>query len=182
MSPERIRSYYESPLGKILLLAEDGFLIHLGFVDVFDDRETKKDDTSPVFLETKRWLDLYFSGKKPDYLPPYKFDKATPFQYMVFREIEKIPYGKTITYGEIAKNIAKKLGKEKMSSQAVGGAVGSNPLCIIVPCHRVMGAKNQLTGYAEGIERKIALLKLEGHETASFSYPKKIIRKMQENS
>lgn len=169
----KTKGYYDSPLGKILLIAEDSYLVHLGFSDIFDDSEIEEDYTSPVFLETKRWLDIYFSGKEPDFLPPYKFMNPTPFQYAVYQEIEKIPYGKTVTYGEIAKAIAKKLGKEKMSSQAVGGAVGSNPICLIVPCHRVMGAKNQLTGYAEGIERKVALLKLEGHDVSSFHYPKK---------
>ena len=108
-----------------------------------------------------RWLEEYFTGSSPDWLPPMRLDGATPFRRMVSEEMQRIPFGKTVTYGDIAKRIASKTGKSRMSAQAVGGAVGWNPICIIIPCHRVIGAKGKLTGYGGGMNNKIALLKHE---------------------
>ena len=110
----------------------------------------------------RRWLDGYFAGAAPDWLPPMRVEGATPFRRMVSEEMESIPFGQTVTYGDIAKRIAVKLGKVRMSAQAVGGAVGWNPICIIIPCHRVIGAGGKLTGYGGGLKNKIALLKHEG--------------------
>ena len=116
----------------------------------------------PVFHETRRWLDIYFAGRQPDFMPRYRIDNLTPFRREVVKELLAIPFGATVTYGEIAAALAKKRGAGKMSAQAVGGAVGWNPLCIIVPCHRVIGANRRLTGYGGGIRNKAALLSLEG--------------------
>ena len=114
-----------------------------------------------AFHDTRRWLDAYFSGQRPDFSPPYRVIGATPFRSEVVREMLKIPYGATTTYGEIASKIARRRGVARMSAQAVGGAVGWNPICIIIPCHRVMGAHGAITGYGGGIHNKAALLSLE---------------------
>ena len=116
----------------------------------------------PIFKDVSRWLDIYFSGREPDFTPDFKIDNATPFRKDVIEIMSRIPYGKLLTYGEIARQIAERNGLARMSAQAVGGAVGWNPIGIIVPCHRVIGANNKLTGYGGGIENKIALLRLEG--------------------
>ena len=112
----------------------------------------------------RRWLDGYFAGVAPDWLPPMRLDGATPFRRLVSEEMQRLPFGTVATYGDIAKRIAAKLGKVRMSAQAVGGAVGWNPICIIIPCHRVIGAGGKLTGYGGGLKNKIALLKHEGVE------------------
>ena len=114
-----------------------------------------------AFDLTKQWLDLYFEGKDPGFIPPLKVNE-TPFRKRVCEIMLDIPYGKTITYGDIAKQLAEEKGIDKMSAQAVGGAVGHNPISIIIPCHRVMGAGGKLTGYTGGLDIKINLLKLEG--------------------
>lgn len=116
----------------------------------------------PIFQETSRWLDVYFSGRKPDFVPKFRIENATPFRNKVLEIVRTIPFGEVLTYGQIAERIAEECGIERMSAQAVGGAVGWNPICIIIPCHRVMGANGSLTGYGGGIENKKALLKLEG--------------------
>ncbi len=116
----------------------------------------------PIFQETERWLDLYFSGKQPDFTPAYTMLYLTAFRQEVMERLKAIPYGQTTTYGAIAKQIAAEKGISRMSAQAVGGAVGWNPIGIIVPCHRVIGANGALTGYGGGLQNKIALLKLEG--------------------
>lgn len=115
----------------------------------------------PIFRETVRWLDIYFSGKNPNFIPKYKIENLTPFRQEVIDIMNSIPFGKTITYNNIAKIIAKNRNLKRMSAQAVGGAVGWNPICIIIPCHRVIGEKGNLTGYGGGIENKIALLNNE---------------------
>lgn len=115
----------------------------------------------PVFEDTVKWLDLYFPGNNPDFTPSYKIKNITDFRKEVMEYMLTIPYGKTATYGEIAMDIAKKRGISKMSARAVGGAVGWNPLCIIVPCHRVVGTNHSLTGYGGGLNNKISLLRLE---------------------
>ena len=123
----------------------------------------KENDTSvslPVFEEAKRWLDIYFSGKEPDFMPPLA-PAGSGFRQMVWEILQAVPYGQTITYGQIAEKCAEKLGRASMSAQAVGGAVGHNPISIMIPCHRVLGARGSMTGYAAGVEVKERLLRLE---------------------
>lgn len=111
--------------------------------------------------ETRRWLDIYFSGRRPDFAPPYRIDGLTPFRRDVVDAMLAIPFGATATYGDIAAAIARRRGLSRMSAQAVGQAVGWNPICIVVPCHRVVGAAGALVGYGGGLRNKIALLRLE---------------------
>jgi len=133
-----------------------------GSKDTGKHKRQGEEQLLPVFKETIRWLDVYFAGGVPDFTPAYSIGNLTDFRREVQEIMREIPYGKTVTYGDIAREIADKRGIEKMSAQAVGGAVGANPICIIVPCHRVMGAGGKITGYGGGIENKIALLTLEG--------------------
>ena len=145
-----------------LLMTSDGkVLTGLHFVKSYNTVEPNK--TLPIFKDVSRWLDTYFSGREPDFTPNFRIDNATPFRIDVLDILSRIHFGKLLTYGEIAQEIAQKNGLAKMSAQAVGGAVGWNPICIIVPCHRVIGTNNKLIGYGGGIENKIALLRLEGH-------------------
>lgn len=123
-----------------------------------------KETMLPVFDLTVKWLDAYFNGEIPDFTPPIHLD-STPFRMEVWDILKTIPYGKTITYMDIAKIIAKNRGVERMSAQAVGGAVGHNPISIIVPCHRVVGSSGHLTGYAGGLDKKTALLHLETRQS-----------------
>ena len=125
----------------------------------------------PVFREVRRWLDIYFfSGQQPDFTPRYRMDGLTPFRRDVVEAMRAIPFGETATYGDIAGALARKHGIAKMSAQAVGGAVGWNPICIIVPCHRVIGANGNLTGYGGGIMNKVRLLSLEGHDMSKSTF------------
>ena len=117
----------------------------------------------PVFKSTICWLDVYFSGNAPDFTPEYRIENMTDFRGEVQHIMQEIPYGKTITYGDIAREMEREIGR-KMSAQAVGGAVGSNPISILIPCHRVVGSGGKLTGYAGGLEKKIWLLQHEGWE------------------
>ena len=150
---------YDSPLGTMLLASDGSALTALDFDDTSDCiRGTQKD--LPVFEETFRWLDLYFDGKVPNCMPQLA-PKGTAFQHAVWDILRTIPYGETTTYGAIAKRLETRTGK-RMSAQAVGGAVGRNPISILIPCHRVIGADGSLTGYAGGMERKEFLLQLEG--------------------
>ncbi len=157
-------NHYSSPLGNILLAADHKGLTGLWFegqkhfARQLDPHHT--DRNLPVFNETKRWLDIYFEGKKPNFTPPLHLI-GSAFQLDVWKQLQNIPYGKTTTYGKIAQEIAHQRGVKSMSAQAVGGAVGHNPISIIVGCHRVVGANGNLTGYAGGINKKIALLQLE---------------------
>ena len=156
--------HYDSPLGGITMASDGKALTGLWFdgqkffaYTLAPDHEEKP---LPVFSAADTWLDVYFSGADPCFTPPLRL-KGTPFRINVWEILLTIPYGQTMTYGEIADNIAKQNGFAKMSAQAVGGAVGHNPVSIIVPCHRVIGSDGSLTGYAGGIERKIKLLALE---------------------
>lgn len=114
----------------------------------------------PIFMQAIKWLDTYFSGVVPNFTPQINL-QTTPFRKAVYEILLTIPYGQVMTYGEIANIIAKQKGIERMSAQAVGGAVGHNPISIIIPCHRVVGSDGSLTGYAGGLDRKIQLLTLE---------------------
>lgn len=156
-------SEYVSPAGKIILSSDGKNLTGLWFENqkYFKDTLDKEyeEKSLPVFENVCAWLDRYFKGENPDvtfHLKP----KGSDFRQRVWRELLNIPYGKTITYGEIAKKLEKDTGK-KASAQAVGGAVGHNPISIIIPCHRVVGSDGSLTGYAGGLEKKKYLLDLE---------------------
>ena len=156
--------YYNSPLGRITMASDGDYLIGLWFdgqkyyADSIKGEHMEK--SLSIFTEVTQWLDIYFSGKEPDFIPPLLM-KTTPFRKAVWETMLTIPYGKTMTYGEIANIIAKEKGTNRMSAQAVGGAVGHNSISIIIPCHRVVGTNGSLTGYAGGIDKKIQLLKLE---------------------
>ena len=126
-----------------------------------------------IFRETSRWLNLYFSGKNPNFTPKYKIKNLTPFRQEVIDIMNTIQYGNILTYNDISKIIAKKRGLKRMSAQAVGGAVGWNPICIIIPCHRVVGTNGSLTGYGGGIKNKVELLKLEGNDISKYFIPKR---------
>ncbi len=150
-----------STFDDIILVADGDYLTGLYFIHSQEGKRYLKDGQEadlPVFQDTRRWLDSYFSWHQPNFTPRYRLDNATSFRREVSDIMCGIPYGKTVTYGEIATQIAERHGLEKMSAQAVGGAVGWNPICIIIPCHRVMGANGKLTGYGGGINNKIALL------------------------
>ena len=127
---------------------------------------------TPILAESKHWLDLYFSGEEPTFAPPLH-PAGSDFRKAVWQILLQIPYGKTMTYGEIAREIAKIRNVSHMSAQAVGGAVGHNAISIIIPCHRVVGTNGSLTGYAGGIDKKVALLELERADMSQFFVPKK---------
>lgn len=152
---------YDSPLGKLLLTGEDD-----GLTGIWFDRELPAHGTReghPVLEKTKRWLDAYFRGDDPAVEIPLVLE-GTEFQKQVWQLLLRIPYGQTRTYGALAREMAVPTGKETMSAQAVGQAVGRNPISILIPCHRVVGAQGQLTGYAGGMDRKIWLLRREGRQ------------------
>ena len=156
--------HYDSPLGGITL-ASDGDALAGLWLDgqhIFADslEKEREEKLLPVFEDTCRWLDIYFSGKDPGFTPKLSVC-TTDFRKRVLEILLTIPYGKTMTYGEIAAQIAREKGLKQMSAQAVGGAVGHNPISLIIPCHRVVGAGGSLTGYAGGIDKKANLLQME---------------------
>ena len=169
-------SHYCSPIGGILLAADDIGLTGVWFEGqkyfaLSLDKEHEEKEL-PLFEKAKQWLDIYFSGKEPNFTLPLHFT-GTAFQNEVWEILCTVPYGHTMTYGEIAKQIAAGKGLPHMSAQAVGGAVGRNKISIIVPCHRVVGTNGSLTGYAGGIHKKVKLLQLEKADMGSFFVPKK---------
>lgn len=169
-------SHYKSPIGDILLAADDIGLTGLWFEGqkyfaLYLDKENEEKELD-LFEKVKQWLEIYFSGKEPDFTVPLHFT-GTNFQNEVWKILCSIPYGKTMTYGEIAKKLTINKRMKQMSAQAVGGAVGHNEISIIVPCHRVVGTNGSLTGYAGGIDKKVKLLTLEKANMQSFFIPKK---------
>lgn len=168
--------HYESPFGAITMASDGEALIGLWFdgqkyfADCLEMKQEEK--MLPVFEQADKWLTIYFSGRKPDFTPPLTM-KTTEFRKAVWDIMLSIPYGKTMTYGEIADRIAKQKGLQRMSAQAVGGAVGHNSISLIIPCHRVVGANGSLTGYAGGIEKKVKLLELEGVDMHDLFVPQK---------
>jgi methylated-DNA-[protein]-cysteine S-methyltransferase len=161
---------YNSPLGQILIAGDSENIIGLWFegqkyyADILNDDAVRNDDLH-VFVLASDWLDQYFSGDKPDINELPLAPIGGEFRQEVWNILREIPYGEYIAYGDIAKAISAKAGK-KMSAQAVGGAVGHNPISIIIPCHRVVGTNNSLTGYAGGIDKKLKLLNHEGADTS----------------
>jgi len=161
-----------SPLGNILLSADEIGLTGLWFegekyyADALPSEHIERE--TPILTDTKRWLDVYFTGREPDFTPPLH-PAGSSFRQAVWQLLLEIPYGQTTTYGALAK----RLDGGRMSAQAVGGAVGHNPISIIVPCHRVVGANGSLTGYAGGLDRKIRLLEIEQTDMTGLFRPKK---------
>ena len=169
-------SKYTSPLGVILLAADEIGMRGLWFEgqkyfahDLPNERTEAK---TPTLAEAERWLDIYFAGKEPDFLPPLH-PVGSRFRQEVWKILLQVPYGKIVTYGDISKKLAEKMGLKKMSAQAVGGAVGHNEISIIIPCHRVVGANGSLAGYAGGIDKKTKLLELEQADMSRLFVPKK---------
>ena len=170
------RTTYDSSFSRIYLSSDGQYLTGLWFEGSRDEVKHGKnfiDQELPIFEQTKKWLDIYFSGKEPSFLPTYRLEHVTPFRQLVINQMLQIPFGKVVTYRDIAENIAKIKGVDKMSAQAVGGAVGWNPICILIPCHRVVGSNGSLTGYGGGIANKIKLLENEGQDVSKFLVPKK---------
>ncbi len=167
---------YNSPIGELTLESDGKNLTGLWFENQQHygngllKKYTEKD--LPIFKQTKLWLDTYFQGKNPDFTPPLKTN-GTVFREKVWEILRTIPYGTTVTYGEIAKEIETARNMKKLSAQAVGGAVGHNPIGIIIPCHRVIGASNNLTGYTGGLDKKVSLLKIEGVDTSLLHFTDK---------
>ena len=163
--------HYDSPLGGILLAADDVGLTglwfdgELYFAEGLDLGHTAQ--KTPILQQAERWLKVYFSGREPGFTPPLH-PMGSSFRQAVWELLLQIPYGQTTTYGALAKQLAKKQGRPRMSAQAVGGAVGHNRIAILIPCHRVVGTNGSLTGYAGGVEKKMRLLTLENSEAAKF--------------
>ncbi len=170
---------FESPVGVITLACSGdgksltglwtqgqkyhGDTIHEGMVP---------NDGVPLFDTVKRWLQRYFAGEKPAISALPLAPVGGEFRQGVWSILREIPYGEVMTYGGVAKKLAEKMGKASMSSQAVGGAVGHNPISIIIPCHRVVGSNGSLTGYAGGLQMKLRLLELEGADTTGLFVPR----------
>ena len=167
-----------SPLGELLLAERDGALIGLWmlgqkYFPVFMGEEVCESAGRPALSAARRWLDAYFAGERPEISPLTLGPEGSEFRRRVWKRLCEIPYGETVSYGEIARALACERGAESFSAQAVGGAVGHNPISIIIPCHRVVGADGSLTGYAGGVERKLWLLRHEGADMARLFIPKK---------
>ena len=167
--------YYHSPLGRLLLAADE-----IGLTGLWFERQryfaqglapVHTDEETPILAQTRRWLDLYFSGSVPDFTPPLH-PIGSDFRQEVWALLLQIPYGKTTTYGALAARLAEKHGQRRMSAQAVGGAVGHNPISLMIPCHRVVGTSGSLIGYGGGIARKVKLLELEHADMRGLFVPK----------
>lgn len=169
---------YFSPVGEITLASDGDSLVGLWIEGqkyhggLIGEKLQEKDDVA-VFGAAKKWLDKYFAGEKPAIGELALAPLGGDFRQGVWRILCGIPYGEVVTYGDVAKKMAAKMGRESMSSQAVGGAVGHNPISIIIPCHRVVGTNGSLTGYAGGVDIKVKLLELEGADMSGLFVPKK---------
>lgn len=166
-------NHYASPMGELLLASDGEVITGLWFRGAkyfargLDPAAQERD--LPVFQSAKVWLDAYFAGREPGALPPLR-PAGTDFQRQVWDLLLQIPYGATTTYGALARRLAE--GRGRVSAQAVGGAVGHNPISLLIPCHRVVGAGGSLTGYAGGVDKKLDLLRLEGADCSRLSLPK----------
>lgn len=167
----KYKTTYKSVIGNLTLISDGTNLTHiiLEKESYYQNikKEAKTNDNLEIFKQTKIWLDKYFNKKKPN-IDDLKLKlEGTPFQIKVWNALKTISYGQTVTYGFVAQKI-----NSKTSARAVGGAIGHNPIPIIIPCHRVIGANNNLTGYTGGIDVKIKLLKLEGIDITKYKIPK----------
>ena len=169
---------YTSPIGTITLVSKEEKLIGLWnegqkyYGSTIRGDLTLSDELA-IFATVKKWLNSYFAGENPKISELPLAPEGSEFRKMVWEILCEIPYGNYTTYGEIANLVSARMGKEKMSSQAVGGAVGHNPISIIIPCHRVVGKNGSLTGYAGGIDKKIKLLEHEGVDISQLFVPKR---------
>ena len=169
-------SYYSSPLGRITMASDGDALTGLWFegqkyfANTLPDEHVSQE--TEILTQAKKWLDVYFSGEEPKFTPPLH-PAGSEFRQAVWQILLQIPYGQTVTYGEIARRMAEMKNTSHMSAQAVGGAVGHNEISIIIPCHRVVGTNGSLTGYAGGIDKKISLLELEHTDMRHLFVPKK---------
>lgn len=167
---------YNAPIGRMMIVSDDTRIVGVWlegqkyFGGVIGEDLLRQDDL-PVLQEAKSWLDRYFAGDKPRISELPLAPRGNAFRQAVWRILCAIPYGEVVTYGDIAKEIARQRGIKTMSAQAIGGAVGHNPISVIIPCHRVVGANGNLTGYAGGLEVKIKLLTHEGVDMEKFFRP-----------
>ena len=170
-------AHYKSPIGEILLASKNNKLIGLWLEGqkyyLSNIKEEMIEEDTEILVKTKNWLDRYFKGEKPSINELELNPIGSEFRQEVWKILCTIPYGKVITYNDIAKQIAHNRGINKMSAQAIGGAVGHNPISIIIPCHRVVGSNGSLTGYAGGIDKKIYLLKHEEVDMENLFFPRK---------
>lgn len=169
---------YLSPVGLLTLAAHDGFLIGLWiegqkYFGAGLSPDARENSNLPVFAAARLWLDRYFAGERtsPDELPLRP--RGTSFRQDVWELLCGVPYGQVVTYGSLAQRMAEKLNRPGFAGQAIGGAVGHNPISIIIPCHRVVGANGSLTGYAGGLNAKCRLLELEGVDLSRLYVPKR---------
>ncbi|MBO3723837.1 methylated-DNA--[protein]-cysteine S-methyltransferase [Actinomyces bowdenii] len=184
-------SHYHSPLGPMTMASDGKHLTGLWFDGQKHDRATLdeqavQEEDLPIFQETRQWLDAYFGGpaggpqpspqqsSRPSTAPltaPALAVDGSPFRRMVLEILRSIPSGQTMTYAQIAAQVAQRTGRERVAAQAVGGAVGRNPISLIIPCHRVVGSSGNLTGYASGVDHKRRLLEMEGADLSSMFMP-----------
>lgn len=169
---------YISPIGPLMLAADESGIVGLWiegqkYFGQTLPKSTVENDALPLFGRVKDWLNRYFAGDKPDVSELPLAPVGGAFRQAVWAILCEIPYGEITTYGEIARKIAARSHRDSMSAQAVGGAVGHNPISILIPCHRVVGTGGSLTGYAGGIQKKLRLLELEGVDISKLSIPKK---------
>lgn len=160
----KVNDYYSSVLGLIRLEADENALTGLWFEDDAELSEKSAEDAdlpdNAVIHETVKWLDIYFSGKEPDFMPNVR-PEGSDFRKKIWDLLLEIPYGETVSYKDIRDRYLEKYGVSRMAAQAVGNAIGHNPVSLIIPCHRVIGSDGSLTGYGGGLDRKAYLLKLE---------------------
>ncbi|HIV03189.1 MAG TPA: methylated-DNA--[protein]-cysteine S-methyltransferase [Candidatus Aphodoplasma excrementigallinarum] len=170
-------AHYGSPLGRILLAGREGALVGLWFEGqkYFPGSvraETAENEDTPVLRQAAQWLDRYFAGERPAIGELNLAPSGSEFRKEIWNMLCEIPYGEVTTYGRLAKEFASRYAGANMSAQAAGGAVGHNPISIIIPCHRVVGANGSLTGYAGGVDKKLALLTHEGADLSGLFVPK----------
>jgi len=171
------KTHYQSPLGDMLIASDEDNIIGLWiadqkYIDTTMPKDMVENSQIPILKEAIVWLDDYFAGKQPNLSRLPLAPIGGEFRQLVWSILMEIPYGELTTYGNIAKEVARRMGKDRMSAQAIGGAVGHNPISIIIPCHRVVGSNKNLTGYAGGIDIKVKLLEHEGVDMKGLFMPK----------